>query len=213
MPCKDEMQELYRKRAASYDRILNLFYLFGFRQIRYRKAAVEALDLKPGSTVVELGCGTGLNFRYLEETIAGAGTLIGVDLTKEMLERAEHKVRRCGWSNVELVQEDATKYRFPNHIDGIISSFMFSTVPEHEGIIERAARALRPGGRLVILDIKEPQRWPLWAYKLALLTQRPFGTSYEILKQKPWETMGKYFRRVTVTEGLAGAIYIAVGEM
>jgi demethylmenaquinone methyltransferase/2-methoxy-6-polyprenyl-1,4-benzoquinol methylase len=213
MLCKNEIQEIYRKRAARYDWTVNLFYLIGVREIRYRKAAVEALDLKPGSAVIELGCGTGLNFRYLEEKIGSAGRLIGVDFTKEMLERAQEKVHHYGWSNVELVQEDATQYRFPNHVDGIISSFVFSCMPEHESIIERAARSLRPSGRLVILDIKEPQLWPLWAYKLALLTQKPFGASYEILKQKPWETMGKYFRRVTVKERHIGTIYIAVGEM
>jgi hypothetical protein len=89
---------------------------------------------------------------------------------------------------------------------------MFSIMPEHGSIIERAAQALRTGGRFVILDIKEPPRWPTWFFTLMLLFIKPFGASYELYKQKSWVAMEKYFKRVTVSEGYGGAIYIAVGE-
>ena len=63
------IQELYTKRAPRYDLSANLYYLIGFRENAYRKKAVDALQLNPGETVVELGCGTGLNFRYLQDAI------------------------------------------------------------------------------------------------------------------------------------------------
>jgi demethylmenaquinone methyltransferase/2-methoxy-6-polyprenyl-1,4-benzoquinol methylase len=110
MTNKNEIQEIYSKRAAWYDWTANLFYLIGFQGIRYRKAAIEALGLHPGDTVIELGCGTGLNFPYLKEKIGDVGKLIGIDLTAEMLEMAKHKALRHGWSNVELVQEDTMEF-------------------------------------------------------------------------------------------------------
>ena len=54
---KNQIVALYRKRAANYDLSANLYYLIGFREFKYRKLAVQKLQLKQGSTVVEIGCG------------------------------------------------------------------------------------------------------------------------------------------------------------
>jgi hypothetical protein len=82
-----------------------------------------------------------------------------------------------------------------------------------ENIIERAAQSLRPGGRLVILNVKEPPLWPSWCFKLSCsLFIQPYGTLYEHLRQKPWETMSRYFRNVSIREFYAGAIYMAAGD-
>jgi len=51
--------DLYRRRARRYNLTANLYYLIGYREYAYRKRAVAALDLAPGDTVVEIGCGTG----------------------------------------------------------------------------------------------------------------------------------------------------------
>jgi ubiquinone/menaquinone biosynthesis C-methylase UbiE len=53
---------LYRKRAKRYDRSALLLYLAGFRHWAYRERAIQSLALNDGDTVVDLGCGTGLNF-------------------------------------------------------------------------------------------------------------------------------------------------------
>jgi len=209
---KTQLRNLYRARAANYDFSANLYYLIGFREVKYRKRAVAELVLNPGGTVVEIGCGTGLNFPYLLESIGETGRLIGVDFTGAMLEKAREKIHRNGWQNVELVEADAALYEFPDEIQGVLSTFALTLVPEYEQVINHAARALAPGGRLVIADFKKPDLWPLWLVKLGVLITKPFGVTLDLTDRKPWEVMAQYFSRVTITELFAGSVYIASGE-
>jgi ubiquinone/menaquinone biosynthesis C-methylase UbiE len=126
---KTQLRDLYRKRAAIYDYTANFYYLIGFREVQYRKRAVSALRLKHGDTVVEVGCGTGLNFPYLLQSVGETGRLIGVDLTDAMLKEAMKRVQRNGWLNVELVEADAAVYVFPTGIRGVLSTFALTLVP------------------------------------------------------------------------------------
>ena len=88
MLSNEEIVDLYRRQAKHYDFVTQLYYLAGFRVWAYRKAAINALALRRGDTVVEFGCGTGLNFGLLEKEIGTEGRIIGVDLTDAMLSRA-----------------------------------------------------------------------------------------------------------------------------
>ncbi len=209
---KDAVRDLYRERAGSYDIAANLYYLIGFREAKYRKMAISALRLKPGDTVVEIGCGTGLNFQYVLQSIGRTGRLIGVDLTDAMLEKAKFRVEKNGWGNVQLVQSDAAKYAFSSGINGIYSTFALTLIPEYEAIIERASHALSDGGRFVVLDLRKPDRCPTWIIELGVAITKPFGVSLDLAERKPWEIMKKYFSNVTVTGIFGGFAYIAVGE-
>ena len=110
---KNQIVALYRKRAVNYDLSANLYYLIGFRVFKYRKLAVQKLQLKQGSTVVEIGCGTGLNFPLLVHAVGREGKVIGVDLTDKMLAMARARVAKNDWTNVELVQPMQPGTRFP----------------------------------------------------------------------------------------------------
>jgi demethylmenaquinone methyltransferase/2-methoxy-6-polyprenyl-1,4-benzoquinol methylase len=94
---REEVLGVYRKRARHYNLTANAYYLLGFREWAYRKRAIEALGLQRGDTVVEIGCGTGLNFGLLEERIGPEGRLIGVDLTDAMLAGARTRIEASGW--------------------------------------------------------------------------------------------------------------------
>jgi len=209
---KDAIRDLYRARAGAYDFSANLYYLIGFREARFRKRAISRLGIKEGDTVVEIGCGTGLNFRYVMGHIGTTGKLIGVDLTDSMLEKARQRIVNNDWQIVDLVNADATEYEFPAGTDAVYSTFALTLIPEFEDVIANAARALAPGGRLVVLDLKQPERWPLWAVKIGVLLTRPFGVSLDLAERKPWIAMEKYFTKVTVQEVFGGFAYIAVGE-
>ncbi len=113
IPTREDVINIYRKRAKRYNITANLYYFIGLREWAYRKKAIDALNLQRGDTVVEIGCGTGLNFSLLQQAIGHDGKIIGVDLTDAMLAQARKRVEKKGWTNVELVLSDAASYKFP----------------------------------------------------------------------------------------------------
>ncbi|MBZ0292064.1 MAG: methyltransferase domain-containing protein [Anaerolineae bacterium] len=183
---KVNVVDTYRKRARNYDFTANLYYLIGFREWAYRKRAVAALNLSPGDTVVELGCGTGLNFALLQKAVGSTGKIIGVDLTDAMLSQARKRVAEQGWNNVELIQSDAAQYAFPPQVDGILSTFALSLVPEPDKVIESGAAALRPGKRWVVLDLKMPSNWLRHLTPIILPIVRPFAVTEALIDRQPW---------------------------
>jgi demethylmenaquinone methyltransferase/2-methoxy-6-polyprenyl-1,4-benzoquinol methylase len=104
--------------------------------------------------LLEIGCGTGLNFSRLIDCVGPEGKLIVVDLTPEMLREAANRVRRNSWSNVDLVQHDAATYLFPDRVDGILSTFALTLIPEYDQVVRNGVAALGPRRRFVILDFK-----------------------------------------------------------
>ncbi|MCA9125063.1 MAG: class I SAM-dependent methyltransferase [Planctomycetales bacterium] len=207
-----ELLDLYRRRAKRYDFTANLYYLVGFREWKYRKTAVAALRLRPGDTVVEIGCGTGLNFRLLEEKVGANGKIVGVDMTDAMLAEGRTRIEREGWNNIELVQCDAGRYEFPQNINGIISTFALTLVPEFDEVIRRGAEALSPDGRWVVADLKMPNNAFKYLYPALLPMFRPFGVTLDLSDRHPWESIAKYLDKATVQEYFLGFTYIAAGE-
>ncbi len=209
---KKEVVDLYRKRAKHYNFTANLYYLLGFREWKYRKRAIKELNLKYGDTVVEIGCGTGLNFPLLQKEVGPEGKIIGVDLTDAMLEQARQRVRKKVWSNIELVQSDAAAFRFPPNVDGILSTFALTIVPEFDAVIRNGCLALSPGGRWVILDLKIPANRLSLLAPLFIPLVRPFGATLDLMSRHPWESMNKYLKNVSLAEFYLGFAYIAAGK-
>lgn len=209
---KNQIIHLYRKRAANYDWSANLYYLIGLREFKYRELAAQQLRLKPGDTVVEIACGTGLNFPFLVKAVGPEGKVIGVDLTDKMLAQAKTRVTKNKWTNVELVHMDASMYSFPDKVNGIISTFAITLIPEYEEIIRRGAEALGPEGRMVIVDLRKPDRWPLWIVKLMVWITRPFGTSLDIAERKPWLAMENNFGNTRHLKKFGGFVFITTGQ-
>lgn len=209
---KSELIEIYRRRAKFYDYSANMYYLIGFREIAFRKKLTKALNLKNGDTVVEVACGTGLNFQHIQRVIGPSGKIIGVDITDKMLGQAQLRINRHGWQNVELVKADAADFKFPTGINGILSAFAITLMPEYDQIIENGSRALLSGGRLAILDFKEAEDKPQWLTKFLALLMKPFGTTYDLTLRHPWEAVEKHLSPVLFEELYFGYTYLSVGE-
>ena len=211
MISKQEIQTKYQQQSTNYDFSVKLYRLLGLRIEAYRSHVVNLLNLQRGDCVVELGCGTGLNFPLLIEKIGSEGRLIGVDITPGMLAEARERIERSGWKNVELVQSDIAEYNFPEGVNGVLSMGVFGYVPEYDRVIEKASHALFPEGRLVIFDLKEPEHWPLWLFKLFIRLCRPFGVTLNYVRSKSWKSVEHFFQETSLEERYGGLIYISSG--
>jgi demethylmenaquinone methyltransferase/2-methoxy-6-polyprenyl-1,4-benzoquinol methylase len=207
----------YRKRAGNYDsavRFFSLFRPFGMDISAWRREAVQALELKPGDAVVDIGCGTGLNFPFLYAAVGPRGKIIGVDLCDAMLEQAHQKALKNDWQNVELVCVDAAQFEYPPNLDGVISTFALILVPECARTVARGCCALRQGGRFSVLDMAWPAAWSMrWRHMLFFL--RSYGVTRETLDRRPWETvwrtMDEHLGDVLLKRFWFGLMYLATG--
>lgn len=208
----EEVLSAYKKIAKYYDYIVRVFRLLGYDYVTYRSRAISALHLKRGQAVVELGCGTGINFPKIIQNIGKEGRLIGVDLTPEMLEIADQKVKKEGWTNVELIKADMANYDFPENVDAIISTGAFGWLDNPEQVIKKACSALNPGGRFVLLDLKRPNRWPSLLFKIFFEKIGAIaGVNSSYVSTHPWEAVNKYFDETDYEERYGGAMYLSKG--
>ena len=99
-----------------------------------RAACIDALDLDRGDTVVEFGCGPGPNLPALRKAVGPSGHVVGVDVTRRMLDRARALVARRGWENVSLVQGDAATPPVGG-ADAVLSTFVTSLFPDPEAVV------------------------------------------------------------------------------
>jgi ubiquinone/menaquinone biosynthesis C-methylase UbiE len=209
---REHVKATYRKSARHYDVTSHLYYL----QRAHRRSAVRALRLRPGDTVVEIACGTGLNFPLIEQQIGPEGRIIGVDLTDAMLAQAQHRIETAGWSNVSLVQADAAEFEFPTGVDAILATYPHALLPESRQVIIRGAAALSAGGRWVVLDLKVPDNTPRWLVQLGITTVGRFASLEEWAVRRPWEAirlaMQDTLADVTWTELFLGIAYLAAGS-
>jgi demethylmenaquinone methyltransferase/2-methoxy-6-polyprenyl-1,4-benzoquinol methylase len=192
----------YDRIARTYSVLEPLYLIFP----PARRRAVAALGLKPGDTVLEMGAGTGRNFPYLVEAVGPSGTVIGVDASPGMLAEARKLIERQGWSNVELLEQDATQLEVDRDVDGVLFSMSYSAMPEPRPALAKAWERLRPARRVVVLDMGLTQGGP---YRLLdpiarLLVKYAPGDAYS----DPWSDLASY-GPVETKRFLLGFFYVS----
>ena len=213
---REHLIEVYRRKAKRYDITSRLYPAPGYPQRGQRRQAVQELRLGRGDTVVDMACGTGLNFSLLEEAVGPEGRIVGVDLTDAMLDQARGRIETNGWSNVSLVHADATEFDFPAGIDAILSTYALTQVPECREVIAHGAAALSGGGRWAVLDLKVPDSTPRWLAQLGIATVRPFASIDEWIARRPWNEIRTAMQETLVdvswTELFFGTAFLAAGS-
>jgi demethylmenaquinone methyltransferase/2-methoxy-6-polyprenyl-1,4-benzoquinol methylase len=190
---KQEVINAYRIQASKYDirvRFFDLFAWCGFDLSGWRKEAIAKLNLKPGDSVIDIGCGTGLNFPLLYQAVGQEGKIIGVDLSDEMLAEAQQRAAAHQWDNVQLVSADASEFEFPESIDAVLSTFAMILIPDCGQVVINACQSLSPRARLVVLDMAWPRNFPLW-WRHILFFLRSYGVTADVLRRRPWELVQK----------------------
>jgi demethylmenaquinone methyltransferase/2-methoxy-6-polyprenyl-1,4-benzoquinol methylase len=213
---RERLIEIYRKKAKHYDVTSRFYPTPGYPQQAQRRRAIQALALRPGAKVIDVACGTGLNFGLIEDVIGPGGWIVGVDLTDAMLARAQERIVTNGWSNIDLVLADAADFGFPSGVDGILSTYALSQVPECADVIAHGAAVLPAGGRWVVLDLKIPDNTPRWLTQLGIATAGRSGALEEWIARRPWEAIRAAMRQELVdlswTELCFGTAFLAAGS-
>jgi len=134
-----------------YDLGTSLTFLF--RQNGIRRRMVHRSFLDRGDRVLDLCCGTGLNFTHLIEKVGPRGEIVGLDYTRPMLGQAKRRCERKNWRNVRLIQGDASRACLRDHsFDAVVCMLGISAVPQYKAALAHAVRMCRDGGRVVIAD-------------------------------------------------------------
>ncbi len=180
-----------------------------------REAAIGLLGLRPGDRVLDLGCGTGLNFPLLDSAIGPTGTIVGVDLSASMLARAHARVRRRGWRHVSLVQADAATaaeaglFR-SDRFDAVLATYALSVIEDGARAWHAALAAVRPAGRAAVVDLALPEgRWRALA-PLVRLTGFTGGVD---LDRRPWQWVDRDTVDTEERVLRAGHVRVAVGTV
>lgn len=151
------MDGMYRGQRHFYD-ATRKYYLFG------RDGAIAGLDLKPGQSLLELGCGTGRNMALAARRFPGV-TLYGLDISREMLETARARFAATG-QPVTFLAGDATCFSPADFgvtgFDRIMISYALSMIPDWQAALAASLDALSPGGALHVVDFGDQAGLPRW---------------------------------------------------
>jgi demethylmenaquinone methyltransferase / 2-methoxy-6-polyprenyl-1,4-benzoquinol methylase len=155
----DQVNRMFDRIAERYD-LLNSVMSAGLHH-RWRQRAAERTELKPGDTALDVCCGTGDMTLELARRVDPDGYVIGCDFSEPMLDLARKKAggdfpsARFEWADALQLPYDAGRF------DAVTVGFGIRNFADHDRGLREMARVLRPGGRLVILEITQPRRPPL----------------------------------------------------
>jgi SAM-dependent methyltransferase len=192
----------YRSRANIYDAEL----LFA---APIRRRAVEELALRPGETVLDVGCGTGLSFPLIEREIGSSGKIVGLEQSADMLARARSRIAFERYHNMTLLQSPVEDAKIPAGADAALFHFTHDVL-RTPAAVANVMGALRPGARVVTAGLKWAPRWAVGVNFAVLLGALRSTAALEGL-DRPWSHLQPYLRRVEVEQHFGGSIYLLSG--
>jgi demethylmenaquinone methyltransferase/2-methoxy-6-polyprenyl-1,4-benzoquinol methylase len=204
LPAREaERQPAYYEHARSYNRDTGLFQ-------PYRHAVVEALPLKRGQIVLDVGCGTGLCCGLLRDKVGPGGTVIGIEESPEMAAVAREYIAREGWRNVTVVQSPAEDAR----LEATADAALFCAVHD----ILQSPRALRnvmvslgPGAWVAAGGGKWAAPVMVAVNSMVRMVHAPYVRSFSGF-DRPWRHLEQLVEDVQVQEMAFGGGYVMTGR-
>ncbi|MDQ6754519.1 MAG: methyltransferase domain-containing protein [Actinomycetota bacterium] len=187
-----------------------------------RVLGIDALAPTPGQQVLDIGCGTGLNFTLLQQHIGGTGTIVGIDRSTEMLRQARRRADRRGWGNVILIRADMTTLDpsvIRTAIDRLggspasgaaVGTYSLSLMPGWRTAWENMTLMLGGDARVSVVDMQDPAGRARWLTPLARFACALGGADSSA---HPWQAVEEECVDVVRASAWGGHIQIRAGRL
>jgi ubiquinone/menaquinone biosynthesis C-methylase UbiE len=199
-----EPQVAYGRDACSYDRRTATYR-------RYRRATVDALPVRHGDVVLDVGCGTGLCFEHLLDKVGATGHVVGIDGSVPMVELAAERVSRQHWDNVTLVPSPVQGASIPRIADAALFCATHDIL-QSPAALDNVFRHLRPGARVAASGGKWAPPWKAALNLVSRAVHEPFVTSFDGF-ERPWRLLADFVEDLRVVDVAFGSGYLAVGRV
>ena len=194
----------YRELAPRYDH-------FTRRINRIRERAIDALQLTPGETVLDAGCGTGWCFPRLAAKVGPRGSIVGFDPSPEMLAAARDRVPAASLHRLYLIESAAETVHLPAPVDAILFSYTHDLIRSRAALDNVLGQAKR-GARVAATSTKLYAPWLFPANWYLRVTHRSYITNFDSFAE-PWSLLATYLDDFRVETGPFTQHYVATGRV
>jgi demethylmenaquinone methyltransferase / 2-methoxy-6-polyprenyl-1,4-benzoquinol methylase len=148
--------DMFSRIANSYD-LTNTILSLGLDRY-WRRRTVELMSIHPGDSVLDVACGTGMLLLEEARVVGIGGSVTGADFCQPMLDIARHNIAHAPYADsITLVNANALALPFPSDSFAAASiGFALRNVPDIPATIAEMARVVRPGGKVVSLEVAKP---------------------------------------------------------
>ncbi|MDC0759857.1 demethylmenaquinone methyltransferase [Brevibacillus sp. AG] len=179
------VHSVFESIANDYDKMNNVIS-FG-SHIAWRNYTMKQMNIQPGHTALDVACGTADWTIALAKAVGKEGSVVGLDFSQNMLDVGAYKVANAGvGNNVKLVNADAMNLPYEDHtFDFVTIGFALRNVPDVQQVLNEMARVVKPGGKVVSLEVSKPPFLPyrklfyLYFYKILPFIAKLTVNKYE----------------------------------
>ncbi len=193
----------YGEQACSYDRRTGAFQ-------SYRRAIIEALPVRRGQVVLDVGSGTGLCSGLLRDKVGAQGGVVGIEESPEMAAVARERIAGEGWRNVTVVESPAEDAEIPVTADAAVFCAVHDILQSRDAL-RNVLTKLRPGAWVAAGGGKWAAPWLVGVNLQAKMLHAPFVRSFEGFG-RPWSHLEEMIEDVHVRELALGSGYIVTGQ-